>query len=214
MPAAPPPDDLAGKPRLAVLAAGTQLWRIHGNRHAASAVNSAPQPTIPGGARFDSLTGDYAYTYVGDTPDAAVAETLCRDLPVTGSTRMVARKRLAGRLLSQITVTEPMTVIALHGPHLATVGQDTWLKSDPADYELTRIWAAALFAAAPSADGLLYRCRHNEDQFTWMLRTDPSNTLHPALVSTGESVELESPAGLVLVNRILARYNATLASTA
>lgn len=199
---------------LVSLPEGTALWRIHGARRAPNAVNPTAQPSVPGGSRFDSLTGNYACIYVGDTPEAAVAETLCRDLPVTGSPRMVARKRIAGRLLSRLTVTEPVTVIALHGPHLAVVGQDTWLtKSDPADYVLTRTWAAALFSAAPTADGVVYRCRHNEDQFAWMLRTDTANKIHPALTAAGESVELESPAGLVIVNRIMARYNATLSST-
>ena len=78
---------------------------------------------------------------------------------------------------------------------------------------ITRTWARALFAATPSADGLVYRCRHNEDQFAWMLTTDPANPTHPALEVAGASVDLQSPAGLVLVERILAYYNATLAST-
>lgn len=214
MPAAPPPTDLSGKPVLVTLSRGTELWRIHSARYAAHLVNRTPQPTVPGGARFDSLTGDYAYTYLGDSPEAAVAETLCRDLAVTGSPRLVPRARIAGRVLSRLTVTTDVTVIALHGPHLSAVGQDTWLaKSDPADYLHTRTWVRALFAAAPAAAGLVYRCRHNEDQFAWMLTTDPANPSHPALEIVGASLDLHSPAGLVLVERILAHYNATLAST-
>ncbi|MEU2001674.1 RES family NAD+ phosphorylase [Rhodococcus sp. NPDC019627] len=214
MPAAPPPPDLAEKPVVVFLPRGTELWRIHTGTYAANAVNPTAQPTVPGGARFDSLTGDYAYTYLGDSPEAAVAETLCRDLAVTGSPRLVPRARIAGRVLSRLTVTTDVTVIALHGPHLSAVGQDTWLtKSDPSDYLYTRTWARALFDAAPSADGLVYRCRHNEDQFAWMLTTDPANPTHPALDVSGTSVNLDSPAGLALVEGILACYNATLAST-
>ena len=214
MPAASPPPDLTGAPVLVSLRKGTELWRIHSGTRAANAVNPTAQPTIPGGARFDTLTGDYAYTYLGDSPEAAVAETLCRDLAVTGGPRLVPRARVAGRALSRLTVTTDVTVIALYGPHLSAVGQDTWLtKSDPSDYLHTRTWARALFAAAPSADGLVYRCRHNEDQFAWMLTTDPANPTHPALEVAGASVALQSPPGLVLVERILAYYNATLAST-
>lgn len=213
LPAALPPADLDGKPVTVSLPVGAALWRIHPDAYAANAVNPTAQPAIPGGARFDSLTGDCAYTYVGDTPEAAVAETLCRNLPVTGQPRLIPRKLIAGRVLSQLTVVQPLSVIALHGPHLAAIGQDIWLtKSDPLDYMLTRTWARALFAAAPSANGLLYRCRHNEDQFAWMLKTNPSNQVHPALEATGESVHLESPTGTVLIDRILASYNATLAS--
>ncbi|CCW14892.1 RES domain-containing protein [Rhodococcus aetherivorans] len=98
-------------------------------------------------------------------------------------------------MLSRLTVTTDVTVIALHGPHLSAVGQDTWLtKSEPSDYLHTRTWAKALFAAAPAADGLVYRCRHNEDQFAWMLTTDPANPSHPALEIAGASVDLNSPA--------------------
>lgn len=215
MPAAPPPPDLTGRPALVPLPAGTELWRIHHENYAANAMNPTPRPTIPGGARFDSLTGDYAYIYLGDSPEAAVAETLCRDLAVTARPRLVPRARISGRVLSRLTVITEMTMIALHGPHLSAVGQDTWLtKSDPSDYVHTRTWAHALFAAAPSADGLVYRCRHNEDRFAWMLATNPTLTIHPALnVDSDDSVPLQSTIGLVLVERMLAHYNATLAST-
>ncbi|WP_158306506.1 hypothetical protein [Rhodococcus opacus] len=47
-----------------------------------------------------------------------------------------------------------------------------------------------------------------------MLTTDPSCTIHPALtVNSDDSVSLQSTIGLVLVERMLAYYNATLAST-
>ncbi|QYB06823.1 hypothetical protein I1A62_21275 [Rhodococcus sp. USK10] len=70
----------------------------------------------------------------------------------------------------------------------------------------TRTWAHALFAAAPSADGLVYRCRHNEGRFAWMLTTDPTHTVHPALtVNSNDSVPLQSTIGLALVERMLAQ---------
>ena len=59
-------------------------------------MNPTAQPTVPGGARFDGLTGDYAYTYLGDSPEAAVAEALCRDLAVTGSPRFEPSGRGGG----------------------------------------------------------------------------------------------------------------------
>ncbi|MGX6509537.1 RES family NAD+ phosphorylase [Rhodococcus sp. SJ-2] len=215
MPAASPPPDLTGAPVLVTLPAGAELWRIHHNKYAANAMNPTPQPTIPGGARFDSLAGDYAYTYVGDSPEAAVAETLCRGLAVTARPRLVPRVQISGRVLSRLTVTTDLTVIALYGPHLSAVGQDTWLtKSDPSDYLQTRTWARALLTAAPSAGGLTYRCRHNEDRFAWMLTADPSHAHHPELaVDSKDSLRLDSPSGLVLVERMLARYNAVLSST-
>lgn len=212
MPAAPPPADLAGNPHLGSLDAGTTVWRVHG-AHPACTVNPTPRPTVPGGGRFDSLTGDYAYTYLGDSPDAAVAETLCRALPVTGRTRLVPRTLIAGKRLTRLTVTRTVPVIVLHGPHLAAVGQDTWLTaSPPADYVLTRGWARALLDASDTAGGLVYRCRHDNDRFAWMLTAAPDQHTHPALADTGEHVALERPAGIALIDTILARYNAALSS--
>lgn len=191
----------------------TELWRIHTDSYSACAMNPTPRPTIPGGGRFDSLDGSYSYTYLGSTPEAAVAESLCRELPVSGGVRLVPGKRIEGRRLTRVRVSAPLAVIALYGAHLAAIGQDTWLtKSDPFDYVLTREWAAALFAVAPTADGLVYRCRHDEDQFAWMLKTTPNQTRHPALSATTDSIRLDSPAGAVLVEQILVRYNAALAS--
>ncbi|WP_182346371.1 RES family NAD+ phosphorylase [Tomitella gaofuii] len=212
MPAAPPPNDLAGTPHVVVLDAGATVWRVHG-RYPPCAVNPTPRPAIPGGGRFDSLTGDYAYTYVGDSPDAAIAETLCRDLPVTGSPRLVPRVRITGTHLTRLTVTTPVPVIALHGPHLAAIGQDTWLTaSPPSDYVTTREWARALLVAADTAAGLVYRCRHDNDRFAWMLTAAPERETHPALAAADEHVALDSPAGIALVDTILACYNAALAT--
>ena len=47
-----------------------------------------------------------------------------------------------------------------------------------------------------------------------MLTTDPTHTVHSALtVSSDDSVPLPSTIGLVHVERMLAHYNSTLAST-
>lgn len=68
--------------------------------------------------------------------------------------------------------------------------------------------------SSASAGGLTYRCRHNEDRFAWMLTADPSHAHHPELaVDSKDSLRLDSPSGLVLVERMLARYNAVLSST-
>lgn len=213
MPPVAPPGDLASKAKIDHLVAGTEVWRVHRSGRNACAVNPTPQPTVPGGGRFDSLTGDYAYTYVGADQAAAIAETLCRDLATTGSRRLVPRVRIKGKTLSRLTVTTPQSVAALYGKYLSWIGQDTWLtKCDPTDYVLTRTWAAAIFTAEPGADGLVYRCRHDEDLFAWMLRTEPTNGDHPALAPTGEEIPLDSPGGVALVDAILAAYNATLST--
>ncbi|MDP9398230.1 MAG: RES family NAD+ phosphorylase [Actinomycetota bacterium] len=176
-------------------------------------MNPTPAPSALRGGRFDSLDGSYAYLYVGEGPDAAIAETLCRDLPFAGSARIVPRRRIEGRMLTQLEVTRGLPVVSLHGPDLTQVGQDLWLtKSEPVDYDMTRAWAAAIRGWVPEAGGFVYRCRHDEDLQAWVLFTAPGVAVHPALAEVPEgSLPLDNGAGLVEVRRVLARHHATLA---
>ena len=128
---APPPSaQPPGKPVITVLEAGTSLSRVHGE-HPADAFNPTPRPSIRSGGRFDSLDGSYAYTYLGRTPGAALAETLCRDLPLDGSAREVPRARTAGRRLSTVEVTRDLPVLVLHGAALTQVGATLELSARP-----------------------------------------------------------------------------------
>lgn len=214
MPPADPP--VAGLDRPAhteTLAAATRAWRIHSTRHGATATNL----TIPKsgrGGRFDSEDGSYGYIYVGDSPDAAVAETLCRDLRLDDTERVVPKVLLRDKVLTELEVRADITVAALHGPHLAAVGQDTWLTKSEADtYPHTRRWAAAILGATPTATGLAYRCRHNEDRIAWMLTTPPTVTSHPHLGEVpGTALPLDTTAGRSLVARILDDHSAVLST--
>lgn len=48
--------------------------------------------------------------------------------------------------------------------------------------------------------------------FAWMLRTDHTNSAHPALAVTGPEIPLASPGAVALVDTTLAAYNATLST--
>lgn len=208
----PPAAGLTRAARTGTLAAGTTAWRVHTTRYVANQMNPTPQPTVDRGGRFDSYDGSYAYLYIADSPEAAIAETLCRDLPLEPfQNRIVPNRTVSGRVLTQLTVTEGIVVAALHGPAVSAIGQGLWLtKCDAADYYLTRQWAAAVFAADPAARGLAYRPRHDEDRMAWMLATDPTTTIHPALAVEGASLPLDRGLGKELVAQVLAAHSATL----
>ncbi|MFZ2177301.1 MAG: RES family NAD+ phosphorylase [Rhodococcus sp. (in: high G+C Gram-positive bacteria)] len=179
----PPAAGLLRPAHRTVLTAGTVVWRVHSSHRAPHTPNPTAQPDELAGGRFDSLDGSYAYLYIADTPDGAIAETICRDLPLDPTiARIVPSSAVAGRTLTALTVTRSLTTAALHGPHLAAVGQDLWLtKCEARHYVTTRRWAHAIRAADPDLDGLAYRPRHNEDTLAWILTTDPAITPHPDL---------------------------------
>lgn len=209
MPRKPPPLGGHAPAVTTTLAAGTRLWRVHSDRRDAHAMNPTVPPAGRGG-RFDSADGAYAHLYLGRDPEAAIAETLCRSLPLDGSPRIVARQLLSGRVLTALEVRADITVAALYGPHLAAIGQDLWLTKSPSrDYPLTRAWAAAVLTARVT--GLEYRCRHDETRTAWMLTTAPEVPRHPDLTVVPESsVALDTPAGREQVRAVLDEHSAVL----
>lgn len=213
MPRTPPPASCPGIPRRETLAVGTLLWRVHHRARSAIAMNSTPQPAVTAGGRFDSLTGDYSYLYLGGSPEAAVAETICRDLPLDDpAARMVPRARIRDRILSAVVVTRSIRVVVAHGAALAQLGQDPWLtKCTPRDYLLTRAWARSILSWAPESEGLVYRSRHNEDLRSWVLTGPPQGGNHPRLELHGSALDLDSPVGRAYLRRVLVAYNAGVA---
>ncbi|WP_425474860.1 RES domain-containing protein [Nocardioides cheoyonin] len=99
-----PPARIPGAPVVRTLSEGTRLFRVHGD-HPADSFNPIPRPTLLHGGRFDALVTGRGYTYVGEDPDAAIAETVCRDLPVGGGVRQVPRKRVQGRRITAVEIT-------------------------------------------------------------------------------------------------------------
>lgn len=195
------------------LPAGTILRRVHG-AYPAHAFNRTPRPSLLSGGRFDSLDGSYAYTYLGQDDDAAIAETICRDLPLDAGMRLVPRARVRGRRITSVEVTRPLRGLVLHGPALAHVGAGLWLtKSDADQYLMTRAWAARLLAWFPDVDAFVYRCRHDEDRLSWVLFDDAQTgrgRAVGALSALPDSVPLADPPGLTTLLRVLANHNATI----
>nr|WP_271212057.1 RES domain-containing protein [Rhodococcus wratislaviensis]GLK38392.1 hypothetical protein GCM10017611_52590 [Rhodococcus wratislaviensis] len=61
------------------------------------ALNPTAQPDELAGGRFDSRDVSHAYLYLADSPDGAIAETICRDLPLDPSiARIVPASAVTG----------------------------------------------------------------------------------------------------------------------
>lgn len=197
---------------ISTIAADTSIWRIHGVGRGAADLNPTPRPRARAGGRFDSLDGSYAYLYIGDCPAAAVAETLCRNLPVDQSPRLIPRVQIAGRVLSELRTTREIRVVDLTGTGAARLNAEVWLtKCDPSGYLHTRRWAAAILAANPDVDGIQFRSRHDENTLSWMLAAEPVISAHPAVAAVGGVIPLDSADGHYLLGALLTPHNAALA---
>ena len=208
----PPAVQPAGSPVIETLTAGTLLRRAHGG-HPADSFNWTAQPTVLAGGRFDSLDGAYGYTYLGESDAAAIAETLCRDLPLGGPARLVPRSRLTGRRITTVEVARDLRVLVLHGAALTHVGAPLALtKCDADEYLVTREWAAGLRGWLPDVAGFVYRCRHDEDLRAWVLFDDgpPLRRAHAALRAQASSTALDTADGIALVKQVLRQHNAAL----
>ncbi len=149
------------------------LYRVHSAKFAACGFN--PSPAVSGaGGRFDTAEGTPAYLYAARSRRTAIAESLLRAVPFDArGVRAVPLAALRSRCLSELVATADITLVSLHGPGLARVGQDTWLvRSDSAEYPRTREWAAAIMRWAPSASGLEWRPRHDDDGLAVCLYED------------------------------------------
>lgn len=194
------------------IAEGTVLWRVHSaepGREVDTLNPTIPQP--PYGGRFDCPSAEqhYSYSYFGDASAVALLEVIARNLRPSTRPRIVRRTTLQGKTLTQVRVTHPISVALLHGSHLHHIGQTSALtKTPPRMYPVTRLWSSAVLHGTPDARGLKYRSRHDEDQFSYLL-TGPVDTRLES-IETVESIDLNSPAGIVAVKHDLLRYNAVL----
>lgn len=208
------PDPPAALPAalLTTVPTGTSVWRIHSAARGPADLNPTPRPRVRAGGRFDSLDGSYSYLYIGDCPAAAVAETLCRNLPVDQSPRLIPRAQVSGRVLSELRTTRSLRVVDLTGTGATRINAGVWLtKCDPSGYLHTRRWAAAILAANPGVDGVQYRPRHDENTLSWMLAGSPATTAHRAVEAVGGLIPLDSADGHYLLGALLTAHNAALA---
>ncbi|MFD4366643.1 RES family NAD+ phosphorylase [Rhodococcus sp. NPDC058521] len=190
------------------------VWRIHSSAadRDANVLNPTPQPRARRGGRFDSIDGSFSYLYLGDSPAATVAETLCRNLPVDQSPRLIPRAQIRGRVLSEVRLTRTIRVADLTGAAAARINAGVWLtKCSPDGYLHTRRWAHAILDTNEGIDGLQYRPRHDENNLAWMLTGLPSATTHDAIEPAGRRIELDSADGHYLLGDILVEHNAALA---
>ena len=189
------------RPPLAVeiepLPAGSELVRVHHARFAATEFNATAHP--PG--RFRPFGDPVVPTmFAARDSDTALAESVFHDVPIRG-TRQLARAALRERLLSRITPTRELRLVALHGYGLQRLGvtHGELIESGPTAYTWTATWGQALHAAAPDADGLTWMARRFTGRPSLMLFGDRITA--DEFTATGAPLELWHGPGLQFVER-------------
>lgn len=153
-----PPDPF--EPHTATLPAGTVLYRVHSNRFGPADFN--PGPKGPGRFHFFGLPA-VPVLYAASTEIAAVAETLLRDIPLSGGNLLYPV--YGDRVLSALSLNEDMTLAAFSGMGLRALGVEAKQLTDTPgeNYPQTRKWAEAAHAAG--LDGIEWMSRQdNRDQ--------------------------------------------------
>jgi hypothetical protein len=210
MPRGAPPSVCPGKPVIDTLPAGTSLYRVHSRAFGSTVFNPTKAADPHKGGRFDSNDGSYAYLYAGQDFSTAIAEVLIRDLP-SGPVppRVIPRAQLRDRMLSELRVEEPLSLVSLRGADLGHVGQDAWLtKCSALYYSETREWAKAIRGWAAGAQGMVWRSCRDEDRFAYVLFADRIGSRTLIEIS---SITADTGTGLLIAQQVLQRHNVVLA---
>jgi hypothetical protein len=178
-----PPPSCPGAAKTMSLPAGWSGHRVHSNRYLGDEFNFKKADDPFRGGRFDSHLGNYGYLYMASDMGAAVDETLVRDLPFTPKgVRALPKIAARSRECSQVVLRRGVELVDLRSNvALAALGQDYWLvDSESFYYPQTRVWAEAIRGWVPSADGFVWRPRHNKEALALVLFADaaaPANTV-------------------------------------
>jgi hypothetical protein len=158
---------LGGVPRDdASLPSGTALWRVH------DPAVGAGDPRWYGPAagdrprnRFDDplrpqapAHPTFGVCYLGTSREAAFAETFLRRPDAMAVTRTI----VDARNLAELVTTRPLRLVALLGAGLKAAGATAAVPHGP--HSVARRWARALWAHPLAADGVAYRCRHDDGE--------------------------------------------------
>lgn len=146
------------EPEVEVIAAGTRLYRVHSSARGVTEFN----PGVGSPTRF-AFFGDppVPVLYGADNAQAAVAESLLHDVPVSGG--HIAYGQYADKVLGRVNAVRELRLARLRGLGLRRLGVEARDITDtPAtDYPRTVLWAEAAYRAG--LDGLSWTSRMCND---------------------------------------------------
>jgi len=114
-------------------------------------------------------------TVYGAEDDAgAIAENVFRPVPVGTAVRQVGRARLVPILISTLASSRTWHLASLHGNGLGRVGatRAELIDSEADQYPALAAWGQALHDCPATPDGIVWRSRHYDDSYAFVLFGD------------------------------------------
>lgn len=140
------------------LIAGTELHRNHLRGFRSAEFNpGAGDPSRF--APFNDAAGRIVPTlYAGTTRETAAFETIFHDIDPAASFKTVRQDVVEGRTVSRIAPARDLRLANLFTPDLAAWGiaRTDLIQTPKSAYDQTVLWAAAIHAAHPDLDGLVW----------------------------------------------------------
>lgn len=168
-----PPDPAELDPLITRWPADELLIRVHSREFTATAFNPGH-----GRGRFHPFSDTAGHIvpvlYAANSIDGALAETVFRAVPLTGSLRAILRRNLSRLVFSRLMPRSALTLIDLRGHGLRRIGlkRSQLLETEADDYARTGRWAKALHAVRPEAQGLIWISRQFDTSAVMVLFGD------------------------------------------
>jgi hypothetical protein len=215
----PPPDSLI--PLLWTWPAGQGIVRAHSSIFGSTEFDRRDDTD----ARWSTITPNgqvQGALYGAATQDAAASETVFHTVPVEGDSQREDRPRQVplgpyqAWVWSTVTCRRDLALVNLDEDGLVALGatRAELVLSSRRDYPATRLWAEALWHAAPEADGLYWISRQAPGQSALMLfekRDDrPGGVARHELFADGPPDPFFYREGLERLYQLATRLNITV----
>jgi hypothetical protein len=181
-PAPPAPKERSAEPVLLEIAPG-ELWRVHAGKYSPEQFHSGGS----GNARFSPIANSRGKAiptpYAASSVEAALMETVFNDVPTPPGDYILDLARLEEEAIcvSIIQPRHPLLLIDLSTKGLQRLGlkRGDIIDTPVRAYPLTRDWATWFHQVSPTAQGLLWTSRKDDDAKSIMLYGDRvrANTL-------------------------------------
>jgi hypothetical protein len=148
------------------------MVRCHDSRFGATEFN---RTSSEGRFRPVRRGGRIVGTLYGAQDDAAaVAEHVFRPVPVDAAVRRVRRARLVPVMISTLAARRALRLASLHGHGLRRVGatRAQLVDSDASEYPALAGWGQALHDCGAAPDGIVWRSRHYDEAYAFLLFGD------------------------------------------